>query len=176
MLLIAHLQEHCFTLLSVKLKYLCLASENFLTRLHCEWLQERRNEQIHSRVWLEPGNICNNLLPFLTFIPSPLLLCSMKETSIQTQARWFFRTLVHPLLSLLAFLIKSLLLATTPHLLIYWPITQWAIWTWTQYQAQVRGLFTSLIAYALNIWSLLNTGRRRPQTRRKQQSPGRARV
>ena len=53
------------------------------------------------------------------FTPSPF---SIKEARILTQGRWFFGTLVHHLLSLLAFRIKSLFLAPTAHFLIYWPV------------------------------------------------------
>ena len=44
------------------------------------------------------------------FTSSPPPLCSIKETSIQTWARRFFGTRVHPLLCLLTFPIKSLFL------------------------------------------------------------------
>ena len=50
------------------------------------------------------------------------LLCSIKEISIQTWARCFFGTLVHHLLCLLAFWIKSLFLVPTPNFLIDWPL------------------------------------------------------
>ena len=56
------------------------------------------------------------------FTSSPPPLCSIKETSVQTQARWVFGTPVHHLLGLLAFLIKSLLLAPQ---VISWFIGLW---------------------------------------------------
>ena len=49
------------------------------------------------------------------FTPSPF---SIKGVWILTQARWFFGPWVHRLLSLLAFRIKSLFLASTTRLLI----------------------------------------------------------
>ena len=51
------------------------------------------------------------LLPFFYFTSSPSPLCSIKEIGIQTQAIWFFGTLVHHLLSLRAFQMESLLVS-----------------------------------------------------------------
>lgn len=82
----------------------------------------RKEERTHS-LWnlAESRNHLQHLLPFwLDFLTSPSLLC--KETSIQTQVRWFFRTLVHHLLHLL------LLLAATTHL--YWPVVWCAVQAW----------------------------------------------
>ena len=59
------------------------------------------------------------LTAFFYFIASPPTLCSIKQTNIQTWARWFFGTLVHHLLGLLAFWIKSLFLDPTPPLSIF---------------------------------------------------------
>ena len=47
---------------------------------------------------------------------------SIKEIRTLTWVRWCFGTLVHHLLSLLVFQIKSLFLAPTTHLLTYWPV------------------------------------------------------
>ena len=54
-------------------------------------------------------------------IPSPF---NIKEVWILTQVRWFFGMLIHHLLNLLAFKIKSLFLVLTTCLLIYWPVVQ----------------------------------------------------
>ena len=51
---------------------------------------------------------------------------------ILTPVRWFFETLVHHLLHLLDFQIKSLFLAPAPCLLIYWSIMKEVVWAWTQ--------------------------------------------
>ena len=51
---------------------------------------------------------------------------NIKETWILTQAKWFFETLVHYPLSLLAFWIKSLFLSPAIHLSINWPVMWWA--------------------------------------------------
>ena len=88
---------------------------NIMTRPTCEWLQERRNLYILPGLWSKPGNIGNSLSPFL-FYPSSPSLCSIVKTSTQTQARWFFGTLVLRPLGLLAFWIKLLFLALTSHL------------------------------------------------------------
>ena len=53
--------------------------------------------------------------PFLTLPPRLSFFVLWKELA---EARWFSETLVHPLLGLLPFLIKSLLLAPTAHPLI----------------------------------------------------------
>ena len=55
---------------------------------------------------------------------------SMKEAWLLTQARQLFGTQVHHLLSLPAFLIKSLFLAPTTRLSIYWPVMLWAVQAW----------------------------------------------
>ena len=80
-----------------------------------------------TRDWLEP----NQNQEVFDFTSSPL---SIKEAWIPNQAIWFFGTGVHPLLSLLAFWIKSLFLAPTTCLSIYWPVARQAVWAWTQWQ------------------------------------------
>lgn len=57
-----------------------------------------------------------------------------KETWAPTQARWFSGMWGHHLFGLLAFRIKSLFLAPTCCLSIYWHIVWWAVWAWTQYK------------------------------------------
>ena len=81
----------------------------------------KKNEHIPSGTWLKAGTTCNTYCLFDLTSSLPLL-CSVKETSIQTQVRWFFRTLVHHLLHLL------LLLAATTHL--YWPVVWCAVQAW----------------------------------------------
>ena len=54
--------------------------------------------------------------------PSPF---NIEEAWILTWERWFFGTRVHHLLGLLAFRIKSILLAPATRLLIYWPVVWW---------------------------------------------------
>ena len=64
----------------------------------------------------------------LVYFTSWLLsLCSRKDTSIQTWARWCFGTLVHHLLGPLAFWIMSLFLPPTTCLSVYWLVvlTPW---------------------------------------------------
>lgn len=55
---VACVQELCLPGLSVELKYLCLSHRrDFLAGPTCEQQQERRNEHIPSRFWLESGDI-----------------------------------------------------------------------------------------------------------------------
>ena len=75
---------------------------SILTRPVCAWLPERRKQHIQNQE-LATTNA------FITLLP-PFLLFSIKETSIQPWARCFFGTLVHHLLPLLAFWIRSPLL------------------------------------------------------------------
>ena len=58
------------------------------------------------RLTLRQGNICSNSSPFFTLPLHPPPLTSIKETSIQTQARWLFGPLIHH--SLLTLPVKSL--------------------------------------------------------------------
>lgn len=79
------------------------------------WLQEKRN----CTSSLESGQdqeIFATTYHLFYFISSPLPLCSIRETSIQTQAKWFSGMWVHPLFGLLPFQIKLLFLAPVPHL------------------------------------------------------------
>ena len=75
---------------------------NILTRPTWSTPGQKKLTPTLPRVWPELGNICSNLLPF-KFISSFLHLCSMKETSTQTQGRRCFGTPVHHVLGLLAF-------------------------------------------------------------------------
>ena len=89
----AHLRRTLPLILQLKLKYLCLAHRKHLTRPTCERLQARgKNQELFATTY-----------PLFNFTSSFLPLCSIKETSIQTQVRWFFGTPVHHLLGLLAF-------------------------------------------------------------------------
>ena len=114
----AHLQEPCPRSLSIQLQYLCLSSEETSwpsppvngcrkEQIYISSLDSGQNQGIFATVYL--------LCYFTSSSPS---LCSIIETSTQTQARWFFGTLVHHLLGLLAFWIKLLFLAPTTHLSI----------------------------------------------------------
>ena len=71
--------------------------------------------------WRSPWNSCRkeeiNTPKIQDFNP---FTYSIKETWILTRRRWFFGTLVYHLLGLLDFWIKSLFLALTSHLSIYW--------------------------------------------------------
>ena len=59
---------------------------------------------------------------FMTFLVNcfslPTRLCSLIETGMQTQIRWYSGTLVYHLLKLPAFRIQSLFLASIPRLQI----------------------------------------------------------
>ena len=66
----------------------------------------------------------------LTFSSPPL--CSIKKNSIQIWAVWFFGTLFHHLLGLLASPIMFPFLIITTCLSIYWSVMHWAVWNWSQ--------------------------------------------
>ena len=70
----------------------------------------------------------------INHISSPL---SIKDAWILIQRKWFFETLAHHLLGLLAFWIKLLLLASKPHLSIYWTVMWQAVCAWTLWQLHV---------------------------------------
>ena len=59
-----------------------------------------------------------------SIISLTLPVCSIKTTSIQIQARWFFGTLVHHLLGLLALQITLLFIVPKPRLSPDWPVMQ----------------------------------------------------
>ena len=65
--------------------------------------------------------------PLFTLLLHLPPLCCIKEASTQTQAGWFFGTLVHHLLSLLAFQIKLLFLVPTTHLLSHCPVANFLV-------------------------------------------------
>ena len=79
-------------------------------RFTCDWLQRGRNSPVPSRGWGEPGSVwLISVLP--TPPPCPSLL-NIKEARILTQASWLPEGVaVCYILGLLAFSIKSLLLA-----------------------------------------------------------------
>ena len=52
----------------------------------------------HFSGWLELGNVRNSLLPLFLLCPLTSTSLFYKKTNIQTQAGWFFGTLVHHLL------------------------------------------------------------------------------
>ena len=117
--------------MNVKLKYLHLAHRKHSEQAH-QWMATERKKLTwpHGRMtrgWPEP----NQNQEVFDFTSSPL---SIKEAWIPAQARWFLGTGVHPLLSLLAFWIKSLFLAPTTCLSIYWPVVRQPVWAWTQWQ------------------------------------------
>ena len=75
---------------------------------------------------------CKNSTKMFAATSHTRSLFSIKDIWILTWVRWVFGTLVHYLLSLLAFQIKSLFLAPTTRLSIYWPVVQWAVRVWTR--------------------------------------------
>ena len=82
--------------------------------------------------------------------PSPFRI---KEAWILTRVRWFFGTLVHHLLGLLASPIKLLFLAPTPRLLDFWPVMQWAVWTWTwSHDCSPRSSKTRALSATWPLW------------------------
>ena len=127
----AHFLEPCLPCLKVSLKYLCLSSQEISwpgpsvngfrkEEINTSPLESGWNQEIFATTYY--------LFYFTSLLPH---LCSIKETRIQTQAIWLFWTLVHHLLSLLALWIKSLFLAPTICLSMYWLVVQWAIQAWT---------------------------------------------
>ena len=119
--------------LNVKLKSLCSAHRE--TPWACPpvngWRKGKNNTSPPQR-WPKPGDILQVLWSFYFTFSPPSPLCSIKETSIQTQRTWYFRTLVHHLLRHLAFQTMSLFLASTPRLPIYLSVVQRAEQAWTQ--------------------------------------------
>ena len=109
--------------MSIKLKILWFSSQEI------SWPEPPVNDCRKEEINTSPLEADKNQEMF-DFIPS---LISIKEAWILTQARWFFGTLVHHLLSLLAFQIKFL--AATIHPLIHWSTVHWAVraWTWEQF-------------------------------------------
>lgn len=63
-------------------------------------------------------------------LTTPPPLSYIKGTLILTEGRWFFKIRVCHLPGLLAFWIKSLFLAPTTRLSIYWPVMLWAVQAW----------------------------------------------
>ena len=119
-----HLREHCLPCLRVQL-YLCLSHRKHPGQAHLGMAagkEKLTHPHLSTLSLTGTRKYLQQLITFFYFTSSSPLLCSIKETSIQTQARWFLGTLVHHLLRLLAFRIKSLSLAPTTHLLIYWPV------------------------------------------------------
>ena len=102
------------------------SQRNTLTLLTSKLLQKRRNNTSSPWGWLKPGDILQDLWPFYFTSSPPPHLCSIKEANIQTLIGWYSRTLVHHLLGCPTFWIKSLFLASTPRLPIYWPVVQQA--------------------------------------------------
>ena len=86
--------------MSIKLKYFCLAHSNYPDQARL-WMTVGRKKWTHP-LWRLTGTRKG-----LTLLPP---FFSIKEAWILTRGRWFFGTLVHHLLRLLAFWIKSLFL------------------------------------------------------------------
>ena len=87
----------------------------------------------HVNPWLIHVNVWQKPLQYCKVISLQLIKINGKKKNnswILTQVRWFFGTLVHHLLALLAFPMKSLFFA--PCLSMYWPVMQQAEWAWTQ--------------------------------------------
>ena len=119
----AHLWELCFPAWAIQLKYLCLAHRKHSDQAHL-WMDSGKRK-LTQPLWSWPRTrkyLQQLTSAFLTLPPHLTFLCSVKEISIQTQARWFFKMLVYHILGLLAFWIKLLFLAPTACLLIYWHV------------------------------------------------------
>ena len=119
--------------LNVKLECLCSAHRE--TPWPCPPVTGCRKEEINTSPpwgWPKPGDILQDLWPFYFTSSPPPPVCSIKESSNQTPIRWYSRTLVCHLLGCPAFRIKLLFIASTPFLLIYWPVVWRAerAWTW----------------------------------------------
>lgn len=104
-------------IISIKIKYLCLAPRKHPDQAQLSMTAGR--ELIHP-----PSEVDGNQEGF-DFTLSPF---SVKQAWILTQPRWFLGIWVHHYFDLPAFQTKSLFLAPTTHLLIYWPVLQEAIW------------------------------------------------
>ena len=123
----AHLQVPCLPRLSIKLKYLCLAHRKHPDQAHL-WMATGKKNLTHSLWSLDrTRKYLQQLISFFKLYLLTLHPPTIKETSIQTWERWFFRTLVHHLPGLMTFWIKLLFPALTPHLLIDWPVLQQAV-------------------------------------------------
>ena len=68
-------------------------------------------------------------LLFFNFTSLPSSVCSIKETSIQTQAQWFFDT-SPPSFQWARFLNRVSI--PCPNNRIYWPVMLQEVWFWTQ--------------------------------------------
>ena len=110
----------------------CLCSGKHPDPIHL-WMAARKKklthplpEAGHSRVYLH-----NLWASYFTSL-SPLPLCSIKETGIQTPIRCFFGDISLPSSGSASFPNKVVFLASTPRLPIYWSVLWWAeqAWTW----------------------------------------------
>ena len=110
--------------------WLCVGSASLTFGYRCFCLQKECCLYIHNGQ--PPGilPLCMNIFPpwswpfkerfarltaFLLYFLTSTSLCSVKDTGIQTP-RWSLEIFIYHLLSLLAFQIKSLFLASTSHL------------------------------------------------------------
>ena len=103
-------------LLCLNVKPECLCSGKHPDPVHL-WMAARKKKLTHpltqaghSREYLQI------LWPFYFTSSSPALLCSIKETGIQTPIRWFFGATSLPPSWSASFPNKVVLLASTPHL------------------------------------------------------------
>ena len=103
--------------MNIKLKYLCLAHRKHPDKAHL-WMTASRKRLTH---------------PPQRLLGTRKFLFCIKETWVLTQARRLSGTWGHHLFGLLAFWIKSLFLAPTSCLSIYWHIVWWAVRAWKQY-------------------------------------------
>ena len=127
----ARLWESCPPqVMNIKPKYLCLASRKLPDQAHL-WMTAGRKKLTHPLWRLTQTKKCLTLLSLFFFF---FLSINVKEAWILTQARWFFGTRAHHLLGLLAFRIKSLFLAPTAPLSIYWHLVWRAVQDWTDCQ------------------------------------------
>lgn len=101
----------------LKLQCLCLAHRKHPDQAHLRMFagKEEMNTSSPESGWnQEIVSIYQHFFTLFYHRNSPCTVCSIKETSTQTQARQFLGTLVCQLLCLLAFQIESLFLASAP--------------------------------------------------------------
>lgn len=121
----AYLWEPCLPCLSSKLKCLCFDHRKHPDQAHLLMAEGKRNEHIPSLGFPGTRKYLQQFITFFTLtLHFPLFI---KETSIQTQAKWLFGRVGHHLFGLLASQIKSVFLAPTIHFWIYWSELQRAV-------------------------------------------------
>ena len=100
--------------LNVKPK--CLCSGKHLDPVHL-WMATKKKKLTHPLPEAgHSGGYLQNLWSFYLTSSSPLHLCAIKETGIQTLVRWLFRDISLPSSQSASFPNKVVFLASTPHL------------------------------------------------------------